>query len=507
MGRSLLTSRTDRMSVEAIEAFNAGVTAMCDGDEPAAIYEWQRAVSLYPNMLPATRNLIVYHEGRGEYDRVAELYGALLSYDPFDTHALVRQATAFRNLARLPEAAANYERAIAIYPHYRFWYEELAELLITDGREQDAATWRERAGAINCDEAELAFEDGIRQFRSGNDELSAAIFDAVLEEVPDNLEARIYLARAKARAGDEDGAISELTNAVDVTQTAKALPLVHRARLHRARSHDAEAVTDLEEALELHPGYGRAEAMLAGLQAAHPAHSSTNQSLGGAPPTEQPTREQSATAAHQRAGQSSRDVATASRTPHRYERLNRDQPWISQVAQVVRQTLKARPAGAVEPTVALLFEPAPALAGPSRDMLALLTSEEFNLYGTGRERLYAVQAQGEFGADVSGVHWAGWVTPSTIGYVASSSWVDNTNGMTIDRMLETVGRAGGERGFDLVLMVGSGRIRHDQTQTETVLKAVNAGRMGLVVPGVGAADISTRMRSIVPHWVEVHLPS
>lgn len=261
-----MTSAVD--AAAAVRAYNEGVRAIQEGDSDAAAASWKRAVTLDPGMTPALRNLVVYHEERDQTSEVIRAYDAILSFDPFDTESLIRQASAHRRAGNLGAAIENYERAIGIYPYFRFWYEELATLFDQSDRPDDGELWRQRARDLDSDAAEMAFEDAVRQQREGNAELAKTIFEAVLEEQPANLEARVRLATLLVGAGDLDAAMEHLGVAFELTDAAPALVLFHRARLHAAAGRTQEAVIDLEMALDAEPDYGRARRMLESLESA-----------------------------------------------------------------------------------------------------------------------------------------------------------------------------------------------------------------------------------------------
>ena len=260
-----MTSVADVAS--AIQAYNEGVRAMREGDTDTAAARWKDAASTDPGMIPAMHNLVVYYEERDRTAEVIETYEAMLAYDPFDTDALIRLAAALRRAGRVEEAIARYEQAIAIYPYFRFWYDELATLHDSIGQTDEGETWRTRSQSLACDEAEMAFEDGVRQQRANNAELATAIFEAVLEELPANLDARLRLARCMAATGRDDDAIAQLDEAFELTDSAPALVLVHRAELHAAAGRNEPALHDLQAALDAVPNFGRAQRLLDRLSA------------------------------------------------------------------------------------------------------------------------------------------------------------------------------------------------------------------------------------------------
>jgi tetratricopeptide (TPR) repeat protein len=427
-------------------------------------------------MLPAARNLVVYFETQGDAERVAELYQTILSFDPFDTTALIRQANAFRNLGNLDGATLNYERAIAVYPYYRFWYAEMAELLEQKHQTEAAALWRERAETLGGDEAEMAFEDGITHLREGNFELASAIFEAVLEELPANLEARLHLARALARTGRDDEALEQYATALDLAEQTPALVLVQRARFYLARKRVDEARRDLSEALQHTPNYGRAKAMLRGLEAAGRG----SEPLAGV------------------------SVEMPPNAPPEFATVDTSQPFGAQIAHTLEQAL-AMPNRAGGPgRIALLIEPHPSLTPLVNELISIVTQPHFGLYGVEPPRLFAALGQVADVSDISGMSWSGWVDPASLGMLAPSRWQGDTGGLAIDRMLERATEVAADTGFNLVLIVSTGRVRADQTGTVGAMRRLPAYQVASVQRAEGSGDLGLRLQGVAPNWVTIH---
>ncbi len=244
-------------------AFNEGVEAMKQGDDATAIAHWERAAGIDQTLVPAIHNLVVYHEGKMQFDRVVDLYDRILRIDPYHTRSLIRQAAALRRSKRINDAIANYQRAIAVHPWFRHWYNELAELYDALGETGIATSWRERGAKLDLDETEMASEDGVRSLKRGNHNLAIACFEAVLDEVPGHIEARVMLADALHSSGNTASALSHLQTALEHAKDTPAIVHYHRARILFDTERYPEASAELRNALDIEPGYGRAEYLLA----------------------------------------------------------------------------------------------------------------------------------------------------------------------------------------------------------------------------------------------------
>ena len=459
------------MSVEAIQAFNEGVRAMRSGETEVAVQRWEAALASYPGMTPAARNLVVFFEEQEAHDRVAEVYGEMLRFDPYDTDSLIRQAAALRRLQREADAIQNYERAISIYPYCRWWYDELADLLASIERGAEADTWRSRAESLGADEAEMAFEDGVRHMREGNHALAATIFEAVLEELPANLEARLYAARSQDATGNHEAALEHFALALRYTDAAPARVHLERARYHLKRDDFQAALTDLEFACEHDPTYGRARALL---DSVAPLVSES----GSVP------------------------VLIMHDAPS-FEPVDRAQPWVDQVAHVVRQALGVASRQGRPGRLAIFFERDASVAPLAAELIEVVTAREFGLYGKGSQRVFGVLGQDQASSNAGGIAWEGWLDEESVHYLNPSSWRAASGGIAIDRMLESASRAVGEDGFNLVLIVGTGLVRHDQTETVGLMRRLPCYQVVEVSQPNASKDLALRLQAIAPNWFSI----
>ena len=520
---------------EAIAAFNQGVRAMQEGRSEEAAQLWESAYTTDPTLVPAARNLIVFREERGQYDEVARIYGRLLSEDPFDTESLVRQAAAFSHSEQYDQAVANYERAISIYPYFRFWYEELAEVLDKMGKAEDAALWRDRGNSLDADEAEMAFEDGIRNLKIENYPLAIACFEAIIEEYPANLDARMRLASAYIKADQTDDALEQYTETIEMTDAAQALVLFRRAQLYLQMGNTAKAKDDLELALGIQPEFGRASRMLGELSPAGSAVLKRGTSLVGAeairsgvnesprrsiptaapPPTRGGTERlrplQSVNEEIEMLDVSMIEVEDAEPSGPQPAAVQlrpppRNSPWEQQLLHVFQETLKHPSPGGTPPRVAILQEPARELVPAASHLLSLIQSPNFRLWIQGQQsRVYVVESDPNVNQN-HGVRQAGWIGGPSSPRFDFNQWGVTQASLPIDSMIATLVEAGGPEGFNLVVILSAGRVRNDQNQTAQILGRLPCHQVVLLRPQYHYADLGLRMQPIAPNWVEVALP-
>lgn len=442
---------TDLANVAAaIRAFNEGVQAMQEGDSDRAAARWSRAAKLDPGMVPAHHNLVVYHEQRGQTREVIASYDAILAFDPFDTQALIRQASAFRRAGDVGRAIQNYERAIAVYPYFRFWYDELATLYDQIGDTESSSIWRDRALTLDTDEAEMAFEDGVRQQREKNYELAVAIFEAVLEEQPANLDARLRLAESLRILGRPDEALVHLDQAFELTDAAPALALFHRGRLKTQMGQPQSASADLRAALDSVPSYGRASRLLGRIEGEPSGTSSWSDTLGA----------------------------------------------------VIQQAV-ARPSRSGKPgRVAFLVEAHVALAPIIARVMDMVARPDAQLFGSGISRAFFVEGEPASGTTEHGTLAEGWYGSSYF-EPALAQWTDTDAGLPIDRMLESAQLAVGADGFNLLVFIGAGNVRSDQENTAKYLAAVPTYDTVVLTPTGAPSALSDAVRAHASNLIEL----
>ena len=464
----------------AIEHYNAGVRAMQEGDPDAAAEDWTQSVSIDPGMAPAWRNLAVYHEERGNDAQVLSSYQRLLEFDPFDTQALIRGASAARRQGNVTLAIELYKRAIAVYPYFRFWYDELAALCDQAGDTDAGEKWRIKAREHSDDEAEMAFEDGVRQARGGNRDLAIAIFDAVLEEQPQNMDARVRIASSLHESGRTSEAVEHFNAALSSTEAVTPLVLYHRARLLLDVGRPEDASSDLQTAVELEPGFGRAKRLLS--------------RLGGAPPGKPEAKDLAPQREEPKLTGSHSDAPSLSAP-------DPDRPWLDQVRFLLNQAAGIQSRTGQEGRVAVLLDPAAQMIPVARSGLQLAESSDAGLVGPDGSRAYfVVEGEARGGTGTHGITAEGWLGES---YKEPDygRWSPEPNGAPIDRMLESAQLAVGSDEFNQVLIVSTGMVRPDQKATAQFVRSLATYQIALLQPEDPAGDLAERLEDCVPNFV------
>lgn len=467
----------------AIASYNEGVRFMQAGDPDAAAQAWTQAVAMDPGMSPAWRNLAIFHEERGNDSAVFEAYQRILEFDPFDTEALIRGASAARRQGDVAVAISNYERAISVYPYFRFWYDELAALCDQAGRTDEGEKWRTKAREHSESEVEMAFEDGVRKVRGGNLELGIAIFEAVIEEQPHNIDARLRIAGALHSLGRTADAVLHYNEALAETEAATPLVLFHRARLLIEVDRSSDATTDLQSALELEPKFGRARRLL--------------QRIGGVPPGKPQAKDLS-----DMRGDEVNRASTPSVAPH-LGAPDPDRPWLEQVRYLVKQAAAYQSRTGKLGRVAVLFEAAAQLIPVARSVLQFAESADAGLTDGGHSRVYFIEGEARAGAGTHGVTAEGWLNE---GYQEPDygRWSPESLGIPVDRMLEAAQLAVGSDGFNLVLIVSTGKVRSDQGSTTQFARSLATYQVALLLPAEPAGNLEGTLAGSVPNFVVIN---
>ncbi len=551
----------------AATAFNQGIAALRAGDEARAIELWTTASQRDPSLTPAYRNLIVFFENAGDDARVIDLYGALLRENPVDTESLIRQASAYRRQGRYDEAIANYRKAISVYPYFRFWYSELGDLFHAIGDADQGDIWEKRAQDLDADAAEMAFDDGVRALRDENYPLAQACFEAILEDYPANLDARMKFARAQVGMADFEGALASYNEALTFTDVAQGLVHFTRASVLVHLDRREEAEVELELAIDYEPDYARAHRLMAQLQAgnldasgagAPAAHQSAGTSRPGLskpgasrpkssrptssrPSSSQPTSSRPTSSQHGSAHSRPSSSAPTSQPPssrisgaitgrpgtqrlspaEEPELLDMDlieevpsysfvapgshYSWDQQLHAVFTQALAVSAPGGATPRIALLVEPVQQVAAAMTHMLAGIQHPSYGLWRKeGPSRIMVAESNPMPGPN--SVRSAGWMGSGIPVGSDTSNWGPGAVAFPIDQMLDAIIERGGRDGYNLVLILATGRVSGDQASTLRRIKELRTHQMIFLRPQRHFADLGLRMQTIAPHWFEITLP-
>lgn len=245
--------RDPKDGIHLMPRINRGMSA-ARVDPPLAIRELSAVLAEDPDLLIARRTIAVAYASAGRHDQaVAELrrlekQGQLTAEDaivlgdnlrfsgrlPEAADVLQRAA---RDNPRFPqpwlslaevhikerrsaEAAADYQRVLALVPDHIEALRGLGDLALVDGRLDEARTRYGRILEVDPGDAGAMTKLGVVLMRAGRGDEAIALFRQAVEREPKNGEALLYLAGALAASG----------------RSAEALPFFERALAAGPRS-------------------------------------------------------------------------------------------------------------------------------------------------------------------------------------------------------------------------------------------------------------------------------
>jgi tetratricopeptide (TPR) repeat protein len=179
---------------------------------------------------------------------------------------------AYARAGRLPEAIAQYQRALAINPDYEGARNDLANVLLTAGQTQQAIAQYRKVLEINPGFFEARYNLAVELFQNGDMDGAIAQYRKVLEINPGAAQARNNLGVALYKKGLRDEAIVQYQKALATSpRYAEAHNNLGVAFMQAGRM--AEAAEQYRAALEITPGYVDALNNLAWVLATAPSAS------------------------------------------------------------------------------------------------------------------------------------------------------------------------------------------------------------------------------------------
>lgn len=481
----------------AVLAFNEGAAAAERGEEDVAAELWQKALRLDPSLIPAARNLVTFYQNRSESQAELQLWELILAFDPFDTDHLVLQAAAYRRAGQLKRALESYHRAISIYPYFKFWYHELAKIYGDLGEDDEAALWRGRGDSLGADHAEICYEDGLRHVTAKRWTSARTCFEAVLDEFPANLDARLRLARVLERAGTPEEVVAQYQMATELTKTAKGLVHYRLGEFYVKGQKLEEAVAEFETAVATVRSYGKAER----------ARLKVSQHLKA-----------STTAAHMLPGNAQVRLLQpdeigmeriADPPVYRSPQLKAPDPrlpWQQQVRQVLDQALSVPAPGGQDPRIALLVEPDRSLAGAVQGILSELRSLGRSLRADkDASHVFVIETLPPTDETRPGLTAQGWLGRDDRAQLSASGWKHAKAGLPLNSTLDALLGGAGEQGFNCLVAVGFGRCYELDGQTLDLVASAPLHCVCFLHPHYHYVDFRSAFAGRAANYIEIAL--
>ncbi len=113
--------------------------------------EFERSLAIEPDYPYAQLSLARIYAYRKKTDKALELFGKGMPRIEPDAPTFYMYAVALKDAGKLPEAESNIRRAIQLIPKYADAHKLLAEILILEGRKDEAAAEKKRLEELGAD--------------------------------------------------------------------------------------------------------------------------------------------------------------------------------------------------------------------------------------------------------------------------------------------------------------------------------------------------------------------
>jgi tetratricopeptide (TPR) repeat protein len=223
------------------------------GEDGKAETIYRRAIALRPQSWASYDRLGTFYRERSRYAEAAEQFRIEAALTPDNPQVYLALGTQHGMLGRYDESLADFERSAQLQPSFSA-YANLGMTLFRLRRFDEAAASLERARALRPDEyailsnlARILYTTGRRQEAEPLYEKAIALGEGVLAVNPHDVSAHLTLADCSAKLGRSADALRHLAAAGDVSRNPHEQFFV--ALVHRQLGDVEQALTDLELAV------------------------------------------------------------------------------------------------------------------------------------------------------------------------------------------------------------------------------------------------------------------
>jgi tetratricopeptide (TPR) repeat protein len=197
-----------RLKQGAVAMLAEGVRLGKAGELAAAIREHERAVEADPRLAQAHANLVSLYGRAERWDKVDEHYRAAAALAPGLADLHYDYGVALTQQGRAAEAAAAFERTLAINPYHARAHNNLGTLRLADRRFEEAADHFRRALENDPGYRLAGFNLGRARVAQGRWAEAIEAFRRILTPEDDETPRYVYaLASAYVRAGDRENGV------------------------------------------------------------------------------------------------------------------------------------------------------------------------------------------------------------------------------------------------------------------------------------------------------------
>lgn len=153
-------------------------------------------------------------EEQGKSDLAIQLYDEALSTSPENSEYLRRCGQCLAKSKQYKQAIQRYQQANLIDPNHAEGYLELAKILMLQKRDSEADRILSQLLDVNANHTEGLLLKGQLAEKKQNSELAETIYYRVLNDVPDNIDAKLGLARLHIQSKQPEHAAPMLRDVI-----------------------------------------------------------------------------------------------------------------------------------------------------------------------------------------------------------------------------------------------------------------------------------------------------
>ncbi|MEC4983368.1 MAG: tetratricopeptide repeat protein [Oscillatoria sp. PMC 1068.18] len=233
--------------------YNRGTVYSREGNNQAAIADFNRALDLKPNYAAAFNNRGNAHFEIGDEDEAIADYSQAVKLESNYTAAYYNRGNAYFNLENYQSAIADYSQAIELAPNLALAYLSRGAAFTERKEYQKAIADYTKVIQLDPSDADLAkayYNRGVTNYEMGHSRAAIADYSQAVELMPNYIEAYNNRGNARRVIGDQIGAIADYTKAIQL-QPQDAFAYYNRANVHFELEQKTRAIADLKKAAQL----------------------------------------------------------------------------------------------------------------------------------------------------------------------------------------------------------------------------------------------------------------
>ncbi len=190
--------------------FAKGVVRQSQGDDGGAEQAWNKALELRPEFVPAIHGTGAIRLAKGDFDAAIDKFTQALRIEPDFADAHYNLGLALLGAKERDKAILAFERAAKLAPDDATFLVQLADMYVQTEKPDAALPLVKHAQEVAPELAIAYLVQGNALVKKGDFEGASAAFTQALKRDPDDLDARLGLARAQQRAGRLPDAAKQL---------------------------------------------------------------------------------------------------------------------------------------------------------------------------------------------------------------------------------------------------------------------------------------------------------